>query len=285
MPDPSSDPSIFDEPHMRGRPGAPLACWKCGYNRGGLPPGSICPECGAGEFKPGDGGPLESMVGLEGADRAEQSVWEEPALAAAAVPANAETYARWLNQQRARTTPAASWAATILFAAAAGPWAIVGTFCGSFSGAPDGSGAGEVSVVGLLAIIVFGPVMEEVMKVAAVTWGVERRPYLFTSRAQVALCCLAGGLIFAVVENILYLNVYVADPTPEVRFWRWTVCVFMHSACSVIAGLGLMRMWHTAIRRGKPPDLGLGARYLVAAIIVHGGYNAFATALELAGIV
>lgn len=285
MPDPSSDPSIFDEPHMRGQAGSRFDCWKCGYNRGGLQPGSVCPECGAGEFRPGHGGPLETAVGLEGAERAEQSVWEEPAMAATAAPADAETYARWLTEQRARTTPAASWAATILFAAAAGPWAIVGTFCGSFSGAPDGSGAGELSVVGLLAIIVFGPVMEEVMKVAAATWGVERRPYLFTSRAQVALCCVAGGLIFAVIENILYLNVYIANPTPEVRFWRWTVCVFLHCGCSLIAGLGLMRIWCTTVTTGKRPDLSRGTAFLVTAIITHGMYNALAIALDLVGVI
>lgn len=278
-----NDPSVFDEPHMRGHAAAKAGCWKCGYSRAGLAAGKRCPECGAEEFDPGA---PAALPGQDGAERAEQSVWEEPTLSASLAgqtPAHAETYARWLDEQQNRTRALTTWVVTMLMAAAAGPWAIVGTFCGAMTG--DGTGPNGRNLVNVMAVIVFGPVMEEVMKVAAATWVVERRPYLLSRASQVAIGCLAGGLVFAAVENVLYLNVYIDQPTHEIRQWRWTVCVVLHCGCSLIAGLGLMRVWRATMATRKRPDLNLGTAYLIVAIVAHGTYNALAMGLEWAGVV
>jgi hypothetical protein len=61
------------------------------------------------------------------------------------------------------------------------------------------------------------------------------------------------------------------------------VCVFLHCACSLIAGLGLMKIWSTTMSRRERPDLDAGYPYLVTAIIVHGCYNALAVFLAWTG--
>lgn len=283
MGNPGHDPSIFDEPHMRGHAATKVACWKCGYSRAGLAVGAKCPECGSDEFEPVV---MDTMLGQPGAERAEQSVWEEPTLnvsIAGPVPVDAATYARWLGEQQKQTLRSTTWLVTMLLATAAGPWAIIGAFCGAMSG--ESAGPNGRTFFAALAVVVFGPVMEEVMKIAITTWVVERRPYLFASASQVMISCLAGGLAFAGVENLLYLFVYIDKPTASIWYWRWSVCVVLHVGCSFIAGMGLARVWRTTMATRRPPNLNLGTQYLIVAIVVHGTYNALAMGLEWAGLV
>jgi RsiW-degrading membrane proteinase PrsW (M82 family) len=158
---------------------------------------------------------------------------------------------------------------------AAGPWAVLGACFGA--GGQDGLHA----LLNVTAIVLVGPIMEEVMKAAAAGWAVETRPYWFTSAPAVIICCAAAGLSFSLIENLLYLNVYIADPEPWIAWWRWTVCTALHTGCSTIAGLGLARVWRRTITTGTRPDLSAGTPWLIAAIVLHGLYNALAVALEL----
>jgi len=201
---------------------------------------------------------------------AERSVWDEPAHAGgfAAVPLDAITYATWLEAKRRQTSPAFTWWTTLWVALAAGPWAVLGTLLNASSNLP------------VVMIVLVGPLTEEVMKIAAAAWVVETRPHWFGNRWQIALCALAGGLAFAAIENVLYLRVYIPDPSPGLVLWRWTVCVALHVGCSFLAGLGLIRVWSSAWRDAKRPDISLAFRYLVAAVIVHGLYNALAQFVE-----
>jgi DHA2 family multidrug resistance protein-like MFS transporter len=91
---------------------------------------------------------------------------------------------------------------------------------------------------------------------------------------------MAGGLAFAAIENVLYATVYLVDPTPGLLRWRWTVCVALHATCSTVAGLGLVRIWSTTVATSTRPRLSLGSPFLVAAIVLHGGYNAIAVLLD-----
>ena len=99
---------------------------------------------------------------------------------------------------------------------------------------------------------------------------------------QIVICALAGGLVFAVIENFLYLHVAIKNPPEWLIYWRWTVCVALHTGCSLIAGLGLMRIWaDTTVNRVRP-RLSLGSPLLLTAVIIHGCYNGFAVILSLA---
>jgi len=211
------------------------------------------------------------------ADAVEHTVWSEPALAAELTGEPDEhqvTYRRWLTKNIDQTTWLQSLSTMLLVALAAGPWAVLGAlYVGTVSG----------SVFGILMLTVLGPVAEEVAKVAAALWVVEKRPFLFQSLWQIFLCAACGGLAFAAIENLLYLYVYVPKHTPEFVHFRWTVCVFLHVSCSLVAGVGLARIWDNAIRNLHPPRLALGVPWFVIAMVGHGLYNLTVIVASAAG--
>jgi RsiW-degrading membrane proteinase PrsW (M82 family) len=160
-----------------------------------------------------------------------------------------------------------------LVIAAAGPWGVFGAIFGGVQGGTSG--------FAMLAII--GPVTEEIMKIAAALWIVERKPYLFKSMLQIFLCALAGGAAFACIENLIYLNVYTANASSEFSHWRWTVCLGLHVNCSFLAGVGVVRIWDNCLRNRHRPQLALGVPWFVMAMIGHGIYNGTVTLAERAG--
>lgn len=243
------DPSIENEPHLRGRPPVPDSS-----------------DANA-----------ERILGREKSsddDRIEHTVWDEPALSrelAGGTPQDALTYFRWFDERRARTSLFRSWTTTVLIAIIAGPWAIIGAILG---------GSSSSTATGVAAVAIFGPVLEEVMKIAIPLWVVEKRPFLFCSRVQIAICAAAGGLVFAAVENLLYLHVYVPDPSELLVRWRWTICVVLHVGCSLVAGMGLMNIWSRVVKHRSKPEASVAAPYISLAIVIHGTYNGFAVLLE-----
>ena len=208
-------------------------------------------------------------------DAVDHSVWDEPGLSpklAGPVPQDALTYARWLAERIAATSPEKSWLITLGLAACAGIFAIFGTLATGFNG----------MFQGIIFICVIGPVTEEVMKVALAIWVVEKHPYLFKSALQIILCAAVSGVVFAAVENLLYLNVYIPHPQVDLVHWRWTVCVAMHGGCSLIAGVGLTQIWADCVKHQHRPRLFLGSRLMITAILIQAVYNCFAVAMSLA---
>ncbi len=268
--------SIHREPHMQARI-APATCGRCGYELGGLPAGQMrCPECGALrqdlEATNIPGAAVGDHVRAE--EVVEHGVWDEPALraAGAAAPEGAATYARWLEERKARTSAVDGWMATLGTALAAGPWAVAGAIMAQF--------ASGTAFLGVATLVVFGPLVEELMKIGAATFVVEKRPYWFRSRGQILIASAAGGLAFAAIENVMYLDVRFGEAPAGLAAFRWTVCTALHVGCSLIAGMGLARVWSEAMRNGARPDLTIGFPHLVAAMIVHGAYNGLMVVLE-----
>ena len=220
---------------------------------------------------------LEPTYGVAAPPSVEHSVWDEPSVPRALADAAARdaaqvTYGRWLEDGRARWGLAKSWGLTLLLALAAGPWAVAGAL---FNGGQSFSGT--------LMVVFFGPVTEELMKIAAVILVIEKWPYALRGSLQILLCCVAGGLAFAAIENVLYLYVYVDNPTPRLALWRWTVCVALHTVCSFVAGLGAVRVWRRVWADRAPPRLALAFPFIVGATVTHGLYNATTYVLELSG--
>lgn len=270
MPNPPNDPSVFAEPHMRPAPPPPL-------------PGQALPYASPNTPAPSDHDPGQD-IGCEPIYSAplaqpadiETTVWDEPTLSpelAGALPAGQLTYDRWLAERRANWSWIQSWLATLGLALSAGPFAIVGAFWG----------AGQ-SVFSIVMLTVFGPMVEELMKVGSATVVVEKWPFVFRSGGQIMLCALCGGLAFAAIENLLYLQVYVPNPSPRLVLWRWTVCVALHVFCSTIAGLGVRRVWLDCMSRQARPRMSLATPPLIAAVIIHGVYNSAALVMELTGL-
>lgn len=250
MSEPSSDPSIEHEPHLAG-------------HAFDLHPTAPAQEAGC------EAAPAEIQ----------HNVWEEPALSMdlAGGPSHPrQTYAGWLDDKIAATSYLSSLGVMIGLAFCAGPWGVLGALFG-------GGGGGVLSSAGLVAVTIFGPVTEEIAKVALALWVVEQRPYLFKSIWQILVFAAAGGAMFGVIENLVYLHVYIPNASPQLADWRWSVCTGLHVNCSFVMGVGLARVWDTAIRTRTRPYLGHGMGWFATAIIGHGLYNLGVSVAEYAG--
>lgn len=243
--------SIYDEPDMFPGRNAEIVeqdwtCSRCGYNLRGLPTHHPCPECGHRElYRP--------------------------------APSNATSYAVWLRARQAETSEAKSWGVAIVLALLGGPWAVITALMGAD---PMTFTAGAM----LLLVVVFGPLTEEVMKVGLVLWAVETRPYLFRRVDQIQLATIGAALVFAVIENLIYLNIYIPNASLLMVLWRWTVCVALHIGCTLVATRGLVAVWQRATTESRRPQLDQGLRWIVIAAIIHAAYNFTAVALEYANV-
>jgi hypothetical protein len=242
----SRDQSVFAEPHLRA---------------------DVSPEVDSSESKA-----AQNIVGTEDetlAQEAERSVFDEPTFEAdpsSSVPQNALTYERWLERMISETGAFERVMLAVLIVLAAGPLAVLGTFTNQLT---DLSGV----FLAYMAIVVFGPATEEVMKTLLLAFVVEKKPYILISRGHIVTMGVLSGLAFAAIENALYLKVYIPDPEPWLVWWRWTVCVLLHCSCSGIAAYGLAKVWHAGISTGTKPRIDKAIQYLVAAILIHGAYN------------
>lgn len=256
MNDPRHDPSIEHEPHLKG----------------GFLSLDLSEELAAARL-------AREAARETQHDAADNTVWDEPTIngdLAGEADENQVTYKRWLATNIAATGWTKSWLITLGVALVAGPFAVLGTLFSS----PE---QGIASAAMLIVVAVIAPVTEEVMKIAAALWVVEKRPFWFKSIGQILFCALAGGILFGVIENLLYLYVYIPDAGPALARWRWTVCVGLHMNCSFVAGIGLARIWYNAIREQHRPILGLGLPWFFTAMVGHGLYNFGVSIAEILG--
>ena len=178
-------------------------------------------------------------------------------------------YAGWLRAQMNGTAQRQAWWVVLVLAVLGGPWAVLGALMSAGGG--------------LLHIVLLGPIVEEVMKVALVALVIETRPFLFKQPLQLWLAALGSAFAFAAIENVLYLGVYLQDPSPLVVAWRLLGCTALHLGCTAIAAVGAVRAWRRVVTRLEPAAAPVNFAWLAAAIVVHGLYNAAVTVLGQTG--
>jgi RsiW-degrading membrane proteinase PrsW (M82 family) len=204
----------------------------------------------------------------------DHTIWDEPGRSpglSGNVPEDALTWFTEFRHQQLSTSALKLWLLTIAVALLSGPVAVVGTLLQGMTAS------------GILMVVVIGPTTEEIMKIAIPVWIVEKRPWLFRSSVQILLCCFASGLVFAAVENLFYLQMPFAQASPGLARWRWSVCVLLHSSCSLLSGIGVVRMWRRFQEKQCRPDVADAAAPVTAAIVIHGIYNATVTAMQAVG--
>ena len=189
------------------------------------------------------------------------SIWMEPIQSQAGAEKGQQLYHEWIRGQKAEQTPVKTWIRTLLLSLFAGPLAIATAL---FTGHPG---------AGILLIVVVGPLIEEIGKILLPLMVMEKNPVKFSCRLQLIVCAVAGGLVFSVIENFIYLNIYFPDAGPELIRWRWSVCVMLHSGCSLIAGMGIAKSWKESEQNTQPPKYETAVPLLITAIVLHGSYN------------
>ena len=173
---------------------------------------------------------------------------------------------QWLAEKRAQCTLGGNIAVTLTAALIAGPFAIMGAFV-----------SGRQTFFAAVYMVLFAPVIEELLKQSGMVYLLEKKPYRIFSACQFVIAAVISALIFSAVENLLYTNLYadmtaMTDPTAYAAF-RWKYCTLLHVTCSVIASFGLIRVWKKQCLDGRAANLAEGFWYVAAAMGIHGTYN------------
>jgi RsiW-degrading membrane proteinase PrsW (M82 family) len=196
---------------------------------------------------------------------------DEPVLqeVASRLPRYGDDYVR-----RRDDTPASRrWLVTLGAALIAGPAGVLGAFLGAFAS------SGPLPVV-VLAVVLVGPAVEEFVKAASGLYLAEQRPWLVPAGWTLVAIVVAGGLGFAVIENWIYLNVYIDDPSDAIIRWRWIFGPLIHGSASLLAGIGVRRIWSHTHSTGMRPNAQRATPWFIAAVTLHGTYNGVAVLLE-----
>lgn len=179
------------------------------------------------------------------------------------------SYASWYQENRASSTRRRRWLVFLFVVLAGGPFAVVGTF---FTMMPTALGP-----------VLFGPLIEEVMKLGVILLIIETRPFWWRSENDIRMAAAASALGFAIIENLLYLNVYIPNPGFDLILWRWIICTALHLTCTLIAASGAVAVWRNTDEQQREPMLKHLFRPLLIAIVLHAGYNSIMTFAQFAG--
>lgn len=172
-----------------------------------------------------------------------------------------------------RPVPARHYVIAVLLAFIGGLFGIAGAF------------VQELQTGGWLLLPFLGaPVIEEAMKPTGVYLALLRWPEALSNRLFTACLAAAGGLVFGVIEAIVYTEIYVSDPSDRFVAYRFTIPLVMHTGASFICGLGISRgIIDWAAGRGSIPKR---TRYFyIAAVVIHAIFNITVVTLELSNAV
>lgn len=184
--------------------------------------------------------------------------------------------ALWLIEKRSQCTSAGNLAVTLAAAFVAGLFAVVGALIESINTLFILNPIVRM-IVFILYMFLYGPIVEELLKQSGMIYLLEKKPYRLFSRWQFVIAAGISALIFSVIENLLYIHIYVSsqalDNPLAFACFRWVVCTLLHITCSVIASFGLIRVWEKQLADGRAADLARGFRPFVIAMTLHGLYN------------
>lgn len=218
---------------------------------------------GGFEPDPAEKKPLKNNAKQDEIASIRDSAFNEPAIT---LTTDELHLGKWIEQKRSQCSVAGNLSVTFLAAILGGPFAVLGAFMTQ-----------RQSWYGVLYVIVFAPVLEELLKQSGMIYLLEKKPYRVFAGWQFVFSALVSAFIFATIENLMYLNVYInpaalKDPETFAGF-RWTVCTAMHMGCSAIASLGMIRIWKKQLADGKAAELNVAFAYFAIAMAVHGAYN------------
>jgi RsiW-degrading membrane proteinase PrsW (M82 family) len=218
--------------------------------------GRIEPDPAEGQAAPVDRQPDE-------VEAIRDSIGAEPALPDYRDP---EQWSRWVERKRRGCSMAGNIGVTLLAAVLGGPFAVAGALLQGHQGFSQ-----------YVYMVVFGPIVEELLKQSGMTYVLEKKPYRVFSAWQIVFAALVSGLVFSAIENFMYLyrfsGTFGDAEAARLAAFRWAVCTPLHVGCAAIASLGLVRVWRRQLQRGRRAELSAAFPCFAVAIGVHGLYN------------
>ncbi len=160
------------------------------------------------------------------------------------------------------------WVLALLLALAGG---IFGAFGAAYNEALHGA---------ILAAYIGAPMIEESLKPSGLYLMLAKWPRVLRNQLYTAGLAALAGVTFAIIENLIYLNIYIDEPTPPIILWRYTACLGMHALSSFIFGLGINRNLIASVR-GERKFLSCGKRFFISAMALHSAFNIAATVLAI----
>lgn len=159
----------------------------------------------------------------------------------------------------------------VLFAAAGGVLGIIGAgFQESFAFSP-------------LPFLIAAPIIEEIAKPAGVYLAMGRWPHILHNQPFIACLAALGGLVFGLIESLIYVTVYAPDLGRAFFIYRFAVNVPLHAGFSFVAGWGITQgLFGWASGQNSLPKASRNA--FVAAMLLHAAYNGVAATLSLTGV-
>lgn len=133
---------------------------------------------------------------------------------------------------------------------------------------------------GFLGAFVAGPIIEEALKPSGVYLLLAKYPQALPSRLHTAFLSALGGLSFAIIENIIYLEVYYPEHSQGLVLYRFTVLLLLHSLWSFAVGFGINQKLIAAMK-GEIPFLSANKRFFIAPMLMHSAYNVAAVLFSL----
>ena len=186
---------------------------------------------------------------------------------------DSEEYREIFRLEQERYPASVAPVLSILAGVAGGLFAVPAVFLDSISSL-FGLGLGGLGVV---LTVVLGPFAEETLKQSGAVFQLEKMRGSIRYDWQFFLSGALGGLVFSVLENLIYQYIYLRKLSPEelapVMAFRWTICTALHILCTVISSMGLRRVWRESLAKERPFRLSDAFPWFAAATAVHGLYN------------
>ena len=142
----------------------------------------------------------------------------------------------------------------------------------------------ELAMISPLTIFLVAPAIEEICKPLVVVFLIELRPHWLRRGRHAIAICLLSALVFATIENLLYLHFYHPVHATFFMLWRYIICTTMHLTASLVMALGLAKALRRRLDNGARFDFDGIMRYYVAAVVIHAAYNTTVTILGLSGV-
>lgn len=147
-----------------------------------------------------------------------------------------------------------------------------------------GAFAAEVQTNALLLVFIGAPMIEEIVKPVGVYLFMFRWRDVLRNQLHIALLVAISGIVFGLLESLVYVTVYAPDHSQAFFIYRFTVTVALHGIASFIAGLGLNSAL-IAWTDGQGPFPRRARWAFLTAIALHAAYNTTVVVLELTNVV